>query len=150
METEVTSCQPPLSPVNGRVIASTSSSPGHFKAGDYVDFVCNPGFIGIWEESGSSGSMSICLPNGSWSQSPPDCESLFDHHLIVSSRVCLFVCLLYVLCLCQCLCDKGRHIETERTSFYPCLTFKGFLVSWQFSSVFLISLCFSSPPTPFM
>jgi len=67
--------------MNGRVIIGEDVVvlPGgnsHFKAGDYVEFACNPGFIPTGLMVGGDGErMSICLPNGSWSLSPPECES---------------------------------------------------------------------------
>ena len=62
----VSTCQPPIPPSNGRLLQGS----GHFKAGDYVEFSCDPGF----QLMGSSSSLSVCLENGSWSQSVPQCE----------------------------------------------------------------------------
>lgn len=60
----VSTCQPLIPPSDGRLLQGS----GYFKAGDYVEFSCDPGF----QMMGSS--LSVCLENGSWSQSVPQCE----------------------------------------------------------------------------
>ena len=56
-------CQPPLPPVNGRVLDS-----GHFRTGDYVQFLCNTGYVLLGD------SLSVCLDNGTWSRPVPNCK----------------------------------------------------------------------------
>jgi len=66
-ECEVITCQPPPLPLNGKIIYS-----GHFKTGDYVQYLCNPGYVQAGE------SISVCLENGSWTLPGPECKAVCD------------------------------------------------------------------------
>ncbi|KAI1289870.1 Locomotion-related protein Hikaru genki [Halotydeus destructor] len=64
---EAIDCEPPLPPVNGRVLDS-----GRFRTGDYVQYSCKTGYILVGE------SLSICLENGTWSKPVPSCKPSCD------------------------------------------------------------------------
>ncbi|GFY59616.1 locomotion-related protein Hikaru genki [Trichonephila inaurata madagascariensis] len=57
-------CQPPVTPLNGRVIDS-----GRYLAGDFVQYTCNAGHVIVGE------SVAICTDHGVWSQPPPKCKA---------------------------------------------------------------------------
>lgn len=57
-------CPEPVIPSNGRVIKDSD----RFEFGDSIEYQCNSGFILQGE------SVSICMQNGSWSLSVPQCK----------------------------------------------------------------------------